>query len=245
MAMLSNVRIVLVETTHPGNIGAAARAMKTMAMDRLYLVRPKIFPHAEATARASGADDLLAKAQVCGDLVQALAGCRLVVGTSARHRAVDWPALWPRQAAEILVAEAALGPVALVFGRESSGLSNEELELCQYLVHIPTQADFNSLNVASAVQILAYECHLASLGEQSGGVADERPLAGADLLDGLHQHLTATLRQIQFAHPQQSEKLLRRLRRLFNRARLDLDEINILRGILTKIQQRVGTPSGQ
>lgn len=234
--MLSNIRIVLVETTHPGNIGAVARAMKTMGMGSLYLVKPKIFPSAESTARASGADDILEQARVCGDLVQALEGCRLVVGTSARRRTVEWPELAPRQSAQRMLAEAARGPVALVFGRESSGLSNAELERCHFLAHIPTNPDFSSLNIASAVQLFAYELYQPSVAGAPAEAVEERDVAGAEALEGLHQHMTLTLVEIGFADPQQSKKLMRRLRRLFNRARPDRDELNILRGILSTTQ---------
>jgi tRNA (cytidine32/uridine32-2'-O)-methyltransferase len=234
--MLANIRIVLVETTHPGNIGAVARAMKTMGMGSLYLVKPKIFPSAESTARASGADDILEQARVCGDLVQALEGCRLVVGTSARRRTVEWPELAPRQSAQRMLAEAALGPVALIFGRESSGLSNAELERCHFLAHIPTNPDFSSLNIASAVQLFAYELYQLALAGIPAEAVEERDVAGAEALEGLHQHMTRTLVEIGFADPQQSKKLMRRLRRLFNRARPDRDELNILRGILSTAQ---------
>jgi tRNA (cytidine32/uridine32-2'-O)-methyltransferase len=241
--MLSNVRIVLVETTHPGNVGAVARAMKTMSLERLHLVRPRGFPSAEATARASGADDVLEAAVVCADLPQALAGCRLVAGTSARRRTVEWPTLDPRETARRMLAEARLGDVALVFGRESSGLSNAELDRCHFLAHVPTNPAFASLNVASAVQLFAYELHMQALHQtlaEAGDcreVADDREVADAEALEGLHRHLAQTLEEIGFADPRQSKKLLRRLRRLFNRARPDRDELNILRGILSAAQR--------
>lgn len=236
--MLSNIRIVLVETTHPGNIGAVARAMKTMGLESLYLVNPKIFPSAECTARASGADDILAGAQVCANLVEALQGCRLVAGTSARRRTVEWPELAPRQIAERMLAESVQGPTALVFGRESSGLTNAELDRCQILAHVPTNPEFASLNVAAAVQLFAYELRIASLGESALAPVEERAVASAEELEGLHIHLAQALEEIGFAEPQQSKKLLRRLRRLFNRARPDRDELNILRGILSAAQNQ-------
>jgi tRNA (cytidine32/uridine32-2'-O)-methyltransferase len=237
--MLSNLRIVLVETSHPGNIGAAARAMKNMSLERLYLVNPQRYPDAEATARASGADDLLAAAEVCASLDAALADCTLVIGTSARQRSVTWPVLNPRQAAKRLLAEAAVGQVALVFGRESSGLSNEELDRCNYLVHIPTNAAYSSLNLAAAVQVLAYEVY--SVWLETAGQASATPprqVATAEMLEGLHQHLAQALEELGFSDPKQSDKLLRRLRSLFHRARPDRDEINILRGILSAAQGR-------
>ncbi len=236
--MLMNVRIVLVETTHPGNIGAAARAMKNMGLERLCLVSPQRYPNAEATARASGADDLLARAEVIESLDAALVGCRLVIGTSARQRAVAWPLLQPRECAQRLVREAAAGEVALVFGRESSGLSNEELDRCNYLVHIPTNPAYSSLNLGAAVQVLSYEVHQAWRETGSDDAQPPREVATSEMLEGFHQHLAQALLDIGFADPEQSEKLLRRLRSLFHRARPDRDELNILRGILSAAQGR-------
>ncbi|MGD9168657.1 MAG: RNA methyltransferase [Candidatus Thiodiazotropha sp.] len=236
--MLKNIRIVLVDTSHPGNIGATARAMKNMSLRQLHLVTPQKYPHQEATSRASGADDLLNDACVAESLDQALSGCRLVVGTSARARSIDWPIVTPREAAAKLVQEARLGDVALVFGRERSGLTNSELDRCTFLVHIPTNAAYSSLNLGAAVQILAYEIYLA---QQQGPLDDsecQRDLATADMLQGFHEHLTQALDDIGFTDPRQSQKLLRRLRSLFQRARPDKDEINILRGILSAMQGR-------
>lgn len=235
--VLDNVRIVLVQPSHPGNIGAVARAMKNMCLSRLDLVAPRHFPHAEATARASGADDLLARARVHTDLDAALADCRLVVGASARTRSVNWPVLEPRPCADALVAAASQGPVAVLFGRESSGLTNEELDRCRYLVRIPANPEYTSLNVAMAVQILAYELLVQSQQEAGAPDADSRLSAPAEHFEGLMSHLAQTLGDIGFSDPEQSVKLLRRLRRLFQRAQPDEREINILRGILTAAQQ--------
>lgn len=239
LAALARVRIVLVETSHPGNIGAAARAMKVMGLSRLYLVRPKVFPHAEATARASGADDLLSGARVCGSLEEALSGSNLVLGASARLRALPWPLLDARAAALHSVA-AALGTqeVALVFGREHSGLSNEELEHCHYLLHIPTNADYSSLNLAAAVQVVSYELRMALLGEQPLA-ADAGDYAGADELESFYGHLEQTLIDIGFLDPANPRQVMRRLRRLYNRARTERTELNILRGILTETGKRI------
>ena len=236
---LDKIRFVMVETTHPGNIGAVARAMKTMGLSRLHLVRPKILPNAEAVARASGADDLLAAAQVHDELVHALRGCRLVVGSSARLRTLEWPLLEPGDCAQRLLAEAGQGEVALVLGRESSGLTNDELACCHYLVHIPTNPAFSSLNVASAAQIFTYEIRRA-MREAVGSRIEETPrdLATAEAMEGFHAHLAQTLVDTGFNDPGQSRKLLRRLRRLFNRARPDRVELNILRGILSAAQGR-------
>lgn len=209
-----------------------------MRLEQLCLVSPHRYPNVEATARASGADDLLARAEVCNSLDAALVGCRLVIGTSARERSVAWPLLQPRECAERLVREAAVGEVALVFGRESSGLSNEELDRCNYLVHIPTNPVYSSLNLGAAVQVLSYEIHQAWRELEIGNLEPLREVATAEMLERFHQHLTQALLDIGFADPQQSEKLLRRLRSLFHRARPDQDELNILRGILSAAQGR-------
>ncbi|MGD8908218.1 MAG: RNA methyltransferase [Chromatiales bacterium] len=236
--MLHNIHIVLVGTSHPGNIGAAARAMKNMCLKRLDLVAPQRYPSEEATSRASGADDLLAEARVHTTLDQALHGCRLVIGTSARPRTVAWPVLAPHEAAERLHEESRQGEVALLFGREQSGLSNNELDRCNYLVHIPTNPVYSSLNLGAAVQVLSYEIHLASLGGRRASEEPPRDLATAEMMQGFNEHLTQALDDVGFTDPDQSEKLLRRLRRLFQRARPDKDEINILRGILSAMQGR-------
>ena len=227
----------MVETTHPGNIGAVARAMKTMGLSRLHLVRPKSLLNAEAVARAAGADDLLAAAQVHADLPDGLRGCRLVVGSSARLRTLEWPVLEPADCAKRLLAEAHKGEVALVLGRESSGLTNDELARCHFLAHIPTSPAFGSLNVASAAQIFAYEIRrtwssaLGRCPEETG-----REPAPAEAMEGFYVHLAQALVDTGFSDPGQSRKLLLRLRRLFNRARPDSVELNILRGILSAAQ---------
>ncbi|MET0066031.1 MAG: RNA methyltransferase [Candidatus Thiodiazotropha sp.] len=236
--MLQNIRIVLVDTSHPGNIGAAARAMKNMCLERLVLVSPQHYPDEQATSRASGADDVLQQAQVVESLDQALVGCRLVVGTSARPRSVNWPVVSPREAAAKVVEESAGGDVALVFGRERSGLSNEELDRCTFLVHIPTNPDYSSLNLGAAVQVLCYEVYQTLLGGEGLDDIPSRDLATADMLQGFHQHLEQALDDVGFTAHKQSDRLLRRLRSLFQRARLDKDEVNILRGILSAMQGR-------
>ena len=238
---LHRMRIVLVEPTHPGNVGAAARAMKAMGLDRLVLVAPKRFPSAEATARAAGADDVLHEAQVVGSLDDALADCGYVLGTTARPRRIEWPVLDAREGAERAVAQAARAPVAVVFGRESAGLTNAELDRCHALVRIPVAAHFSSLNVAAAVQILAYEMRVAAHGEDAGthdGNTGERrpsrpPIATSGELEGFYRHLEAALVEVGHLDPAAPRFLMRRLRRLFNRAGPDRTEIGILRGILT------------
>jgi tRNA (cytidine32/uridine32-2'-O)-methyltransferase len=239
---LSRIRFVLVETSLGGNIGAVARAMKNMGLTRLELVRPCRFPDADAVARASGADDLLSAARVHETLAGALTGCRLVIGSSARLRSVQWPELDPRQCAAKLLDEAHNGDVALVFGRESSGLSNDELGSCHYLAHIPTNPGFSSLNIAAAAQVFAYEIRCAALAptdpEAVLPAAPEDEPAGADEMEGFYGHLSRTLVAIGFADPAQSSRLQRRLRRLFNRARPDRTELNILRGMLSAAEGR-------
>lgn len=230
--MLKNIRIVLIETTHPGNIGAVARAMKNMGLEQLFLVSPACYPNAEATARASGADDLLQRARVVDDLDQALEGCRLVVGASARMRSVQWPQIEPRECAGLLRQEAQQGEVAILFGRESSGLRNRELDHCQYLVHIPSNPEYSSLNLSQAVQVLSYEMRLAAQ-ESEVDREEARDLVPAEDMERFFGHLERTLVNIRFSDPRQSNRLQRRLRRLFFRARPDREEMNILRGILS------------
>ncbi len=241
--MKTNIRIVLVNTSHPGNIGAVARAMKNMCLERLYLVEPNDFPSAEATSRSSGADDLLAQAVVCSTLEEALAGCHFVAGTSARSRSIAWPVMAPRECAARLVEESVVGDVALVFGREDSGLTNEELERCHYLVHIPSNPNYSSLNLGAAVQVLAYELMMAAPLVKSSAEETPRELATADEMESFFQHLEQTLVELEFLDSSQPRKLMRRLRRFFNRARPDQTEVNILRGILSAAQGRKLTRS--
>lgn len=236
--MLENIHIVLVGTTHPGNIGAAARAMKNMHLSRLRLVAPESFPSAEATARASGADDLLATAEVYDDLDSALADCAMVMGTSARLRTLPWPGLEPRGAAAELVRKAEEAPVAVLFGREHSGLSNDELEHCSHLIHIPTNPDYSSLNLAAAVQVVAYELMLNSRESQDPVPHRDSPLASHEERQGFYRHLEQTLVKIDFLNPTAPKQLMRRLHRLYNRVDLERNEINILRGILKATQRQ-------
>jgi TrmH family RNA methyltransferase len=239
---LARVRIVLVRTTHPGNIGGAARAMKTMGLGRLYLVDPKIFPSADATARAAGADDVLADAYVCSSLETALDGCELVLATTARNRRLEWPVGTPREAAVWVKEAAARGDVALVFGREDSGLSNTELDACQRVIRIPTSARFRSLNVAQAVQICAYEMRLAFSDEAAPGsepMMAGDPVAGAEQLDDLFRHATGVMEAVGYFDPEQPKLLKRRLKRMFSRGRLLRSEVQILRGFLSAIEERL------
>jgi tRNA (cytidine32/uridine32-2'-O)-methyltransferase len=245
--LLSNIRIVMVGTTHPGNIGAAARAMKNMGLSDLALVAPKTYPSAEAYARASGADDLLASARVYGVLSDAIADCQRVVGASARLRTIPWPQLSPRACAEMALRDAARHKTAILFGREHAGLTNEELEYCHYLLHVPCDPAFSSLNVAAAVQIVAYELFQAAHAPAEAAVTEEATeLATAEEQASFHEHLVQTLFEIGFLHERKSSpSLLRRLRRIFNRCGLEKTDIHILRGILTAVQKRLrrtGTP---
>lgn len=233
---MNNIRIVLVETSHPGNIGSVARAMKTMGLSSLYLVQPKLFPHADATAMAAGADDLLCSAVIVDTLEEAIADCQLVLATSARLRARPWPMLSPRDVGEKAIQAKHQG-VAIVFGRENSGLTNEELQLAQYHVHIPSCETFSSLNLAQAVQILSYEIRLAKL-DLSGVQSDEsvRQYPTAKNLADFYQHLEQVLIETEFIDAQKPMHQMQKLRRLFARARLELSEVNLLRGILTQIR---------
>lgn len=238
--MLSAIRVVLSHTSHPGNIGATARAMKTMGLSRLSLVNPKLFPHADATARASGADDLLAEARVCTSLEEATRDCRLVIGASARTRSLPCPVIDPAECARRVYAESVRGEAAVVFGCEQSGLSNEEIDRCQFLVRIPTSPDYGSLNLAAAVQIIAYEIRVAHEQEADAAVAPEHLPVSAGEMERFYAHLEETLVGLGFLDPGNPRQLMRRLRRLYNRARPDENEVNILRGILAAAQQAAG-----
>ncbi|NIR30758.1 MAG: RNA methyltransferase [Gammaproteobacteria bacterium] len=238
-SVADRIRIVLVEPTHPGNIGAVARALKAMGLRRLWLVSPRRFPSAEATARAAGADDILHDAVICDNLDEALSGCGWVLATTARARHIGWPLYDPREAATAAVAWTPRGEVALVFGREHSGLTNAELDRCQGVVRIPTNAGFRSLNIASAVQVLAYELYLAGApeGARAAPERESTPAATAEQMEGFYRHLEDTLIAIGYLDPAKPKRLMRRLRRLFSRARPDRTELDILRGILSAAQR--------
>lgn len=251
--LLSNFRIVLCQTSHPGNIGAAARAMKTMGLSNLYLVSPKQFPDKEATSLATNAADLLETAHVCSSLEEALTGCTLVIGLSARKRQLSHELLSSRQA--VLEAVNTIGDdgsngqqqIALLFGTEMSGLSNAELDLCQLLAMIPTNPDFSSLNVAAAVQVMCYEIRMALLDEdaplaqlpnnQIKPQADKAvEWASIDEVEGMYQHMESTLINIGFLKPKTPGRIMQRLRRMYARARLEKEEVRILRGIFKLMQ---------
>ena len=235
--MLDQVRIVLINTSHPGNIGSAARAMKTMGLSELYLVSPQQFPHQKAVEMASSATDILEGANVVATLDEAITGCTLVVGTSARTRKIPWPLSTPREMAEKVKREAPESQVAILFGQEQSGLTNEELERCHLHIQIPTNPDYSSLNLAAAVQVIAYELRMASLDQFSFSEDWDYRLATADEMEKFFMHLQDVLVEIDFLKMNAPRKLMTRLRRLFLRARPDVMEMNILRGMLTAVQE--------
>lgn len=235
-----NIKIILLETSHPGNIGAVARAMKNMGLRDLALVEPWYFPHADATARASGAEDILASAQVVDNLDDAIADCVYVAGASARARSIDWPMMEPRECAVKLLEESRAGKVAVLFGPEKSGLKNEHLDRCNTLLTIPTDPGFSSLNLAMAVQIMTYELRVTA-GTMPAPVTEAKvPLASAAELEHFYEHLETVLSASGFLDPDNPRHLMRRLRRLFARAEPDKNEINILRGILTSLDPARG-----
>ncbi|HLM54260.1 MAG TPA: RNA methyltransferase [Pseudoxanthomonas sp.] len=236
----ARLRIVLVGTQHPGNIGAAARALKTMGLSRLVLVDPQQFPCDEAFRRAAGADDVLTRASVVATLAEAVSDCRYVLGCTARSRRVALDELAPREAALQAVGRAAAADeVALVFGRERTGLSNEELQLCHAAVHIPANPDYSSLNLAAAVQVLTYELRIALLAEGDTAAADARggSLASHAQLEGMFAQLGQTLDEIDFHKGRAPDSAMRKLRRLFLRAGLSEREVRLLRGILADAQR--------
>ncbi len=226
-----NIRVVLSHTTHPGNIGAAARAMKTMGLQHLYLINPRHFPDAQASAMAAGADDILQQAVVCASVDEALAGVVYTVGMTARLRDISIAVKTPREAMPLVLQEAAQQSVALLFGTEMSGLTNEETGRAQLLVNIPANPDFSSLNLAAAVQVMAYELSVAA----QSFVPNSLPVQAAkhEQVEGYFAHLEKTLFEIGFFTTQNPSRMMQRLRRLYARARLEADEVNILRGILS------------
>jgi TrmH family RNA methyltransferase len=235
----ADIRIVLVAPSHPGNIGAVARAMKNMALGELLLVNPRQFPHPEATARASGADDVLGRARVVSSLGEALGGCGFIAATTAREREQHFRVMDVREAAARIVAEAQRAPAAVVFGAERTGLTNEELEAAHTLLRIPASAAYPTLNLAMAVQLVAYELFRARQPGAPLAAADGAPLAAAGEMQRLYAHFAEVLAEIEFHDRTESgTHLMARIRRLLQRAELDRNEVNILRGILTAVQNR-------
>jgi TrmH family RNA methyltransferase len=233
------IRFVLCETSHPGNIGAAARAIKTMGFSELVLVRPKEFPSVEAEARASGATDVLARARVVDSLQEAIADCGLVVGASARRRKHRWPEFNPRECAAEVLGRVTSAPAAIIFGTERSGLSNEQMDRCNALVYIPANPDYSSLNLASAVQLIAYELHFAR-GELEPPPPPEWPPASGEDMELFYEHLERVMTASGFLKPDNPRHLMRKLRRLFNRAQVDEHELSILRGLLASVETGKG-----
>ena len=237
---LQNIKIVMVGTTHPGNIGAAARAMSNMCFSHLTLVDPQCSVGEVAYARASGANAILDNRETCDDLGQAISDCNLLVATSARRRSLSWPELSSPELTDRLISMGESSRVALVFGREHSGLNNEELQLCNYMVCIPTNPDFSSLNLASAVQVLCYEIYSRQIDTLQIGKtpeAQDLPALSAEV-EGYFEHLQKVLEISGFLDPEQPGLIMQRLRRLYLRSELTRNEINILRGILTATEKQ-------
>ena len=236
---LKNIRIVLCGTTHPGNIGASARALKTMGLGRLYLVSPQRYPDPEAEWRASRATDVLANAVVCATLDEALAGVAFAVACSARSREIAVPEVTAREAAKQIVEAARTQEAALVFGNETYGLTTAEVNKCRLLATIPAAPDYSSLNLAAAVQVFAYELRMAALEESAQlSVGKARELASFEEVEGFYEHLERTMVEVGFLDPEHPKKLMPRIRRLFARAQLEKEEVNILRGILKSFHKR-------
>lgn len=238
--MSENIRFVLMGTTHSGNIGAAARAMKTMGINDLALVNPEGFPSAEATSRASGADDLLFNSDVCENIDQAIKQCKLVIGTTARKRHLDIPVIDARAAAEMLIQESKVNKVALVFGKERYGMTNEEVERCHYLVRLPTVESFSSLNLASAVQVLAYECRMADLSKHEvEDIVVEEDGVDAEKMESFYQHYFDVMEKALYLRKEGHDSLKTKIRIMYNRIRPKKHEIDILRGFLSKLEKKI------
>ena len=235
-----NIRIVLVNTTHPGNIGGVARAMKNMGLTRLVLVAPRDYPNEQATWRAASALDILDSAVVVSSLDEAIGDCQFVVGTSARERRIPWPLLDARQCAGRIAQVAGREQVAVLFGREDRGLTNDELKVCNLHLNIPTSDAYSSLNLAMAVQIVAYELRMAHAAPDLPVNEDDQwdaPFASRENMERFYAHLEQALIDIEFLDPAAPRQLMARMRRLYGRVRLDDMELNILRGILTETQK--------
>lgn len=241
--LLDSIRIVMVNTTDTGNIGAVARAMKNMGLKHLYLVDPKQRPDEKAMRRAAHALDIMDNIVITETFEQALEGCALVIGTSARERKIPWPLMEVRECAEKAMVEAAQHSVAIVFGREDRGLTNEELHKCHWHLNIPTRGDYSSLNVAAAAQVVCYEL-LMAYNQQTHTtlempVEEQQPKADLPAMEHFYQHLESVLIDSQYLDPAEPKQTMTRLRKIFNRARLDVLELNMLRGILRNLQQKL------
>ncbi|MFK8012549.1 MAG: RNA methyltransferase [Marinicellaceae bacterium] len=238
--MVNNIRFVLLGTTHSGNIGASARAMKTMGITDLALVNPEDFPSAQATSRASGADDLLFNADICNNIDDAIQSSKLVIGTTARKRHMDIPVIDARQAAKLLINESKQHQVSLVFGKERYGMTNEEVERCHYLVRLPTVETFSSLNLASAVQVLAYECRMAAISEEPAvEILVDEDYVNAEKMESFYQHYFNVMEKALYLRKEGHESLKTKIRLMYNRTRLKRHEIDILRGFLSKLDKKL------
>jgi len=233
---LKNIRIVLINTFHPGNIGAAARALKNMGLSNLYLVDPVDFPHAQASSRAAGAQDVLDNAIVVTSLDEAIKDCQLVIGTSARNRTFDLPLLDVKQSAVKILGESRQSNIAVLFGRESKGLLNEELSLCNFHMFIPTNPEYPVLNISQAIQIVCYEIWLAN---QQPTTATEAIFPAQQDMNYFYVHLEQVLRKAHFLIPQHEGRAMQKLQRFFNRARPETEELGMLRGVLSSIEKRI------
>lgn len=239
--MLENIRIILVETSHTGNMGSTARAMKTMGLTNLYLVNPLILPDLQAIALSAGASDVIGQATIVATLDQAVLGCSLVIGTSVRARTLSWPQVTPRECGEKTIRQAINSQVAIIFGRERVGLTNEELQKCQYHLHIPTNPEYGSLNLAMAVQLISYEIRMAylTINEKKSSVdnKDKVQYPPIEDIERFYIHLEAVLNASGFIRKRHPGQIMNKLRRLFTRARPEMQELHILRGILTSIEK--------
>jgi len=242
MLMLQNIRIVLVETSHTGNMGSVARAMKTMGLTNLYLVNPLVKPDSQAISLAAGASDVIGNAKIVDMFDEAIAGCSLVVGTSARSRSLPWPMLDPRECGLKSVEEGQQAPVALVFGRERVGLTNEELQKCHYHVAIAANPEYSSLNLAMAVQVITYEVRMAWLQSEQAAQPEytESPYPLVDDLERFYQHMEKMMIASGFIREAAPGQVMSKMRRLFTRARPERDELNILRGMLSSLEKKQG-----
>ncbi|WP_074019848.1 tRNA (cytosine(32)/uridine(32)-2'-O)-methyltransferase TrmJ [Xenorhabdus thuongxuanensis] len=241
--MLENIRIILVETSHTGNMGSTARAMKTMGLTNLYLVNPLVQPDSHAIALSAGASDVIGNATIVNSLDEALAGCELVIGTSARSRTLSWPMVEPRECGERCVETVSHSPVAIVFGRERVGLTNEELQKCNYHLYIPTNPEYGSLNLAMAVQLVSYEIRMAYLATQEqleeaiSPEHEEVEYPPIEDMERFYQHFEQVLKESGFIREAHPGQIMNKLRRFYTRARPETQELNILRGILTSMEK--------
>ena len=240
---LSSIRIILVATSHPGNIGSTARAMKTMGLNSLYLVKPKSFPDYKAKEMAAGADDVLDNAIVTETLEEALKGCQLILATSARPRGLSLPGLVPASGADLVSQQSDSTQVAIVFGREHAGLTNEELSKCHYHINIPSDPEYSSLNLSQAVQIIAYELRMKLLAPKAVVSLRDDEYATADEVEQFYEHLKEVFVEIKFLKTSNPRRLMQRVRRLFNRVNLEKMEVSILRGMLSQVQKSLAWAS--